>query len=263
MGQPYPGTQAILRAIAVLKRFDDQHPEWTLAELTRALDLNKTTVFRLLSALESEGLIARGSSGETYVLGPELVAMAGYALRNIDLRSLARPTLEKLAETSGETASLEILSGDEMLIIDEIVGGHLVSGVRSIGTRWPLHGTSTGLALLATWSPQQREAYLQRDLAAVTPHTITDPRALRNLLAKFSQQGYALSDEMLEPDLVAIGAPVVNVDGFAEAAISIYGPKSRLNDRCVQIMAAKVRQAASDISASLGYRPLVYEQPQS
>ena len=258
MSQPakaYPGTQSVLRAVAVLKCFDDQKPEWTLAELTRALDLNKTTLFRLLSALESEGLVARGSGGESYVLGPELVAMAGYALRNIDLRFLARSTLEMLAESSGETASLEILSGDEMVIIDEIIGEHLVSGVRSIGTRWPLHGTSTGLALLASWPQQKRDDYFKRELSAITPHTITDPEALKCLLAQFSDQGYALSDEMLETGLVAIGAPIINVDGQAKAAISVYGPKNRLDNENIKMAAGLVRDAAFDLSARLGYRP--------
>jgi DNA-binding IclR family transcriptional regulator len=253
--RPYPGTQSVLRAVAILKCFDDQKPQWSLAELTRALNLNKTTLFRLLSALESEGLVARTSGGERYILGPELVAMAGYALRNMDLRFMARTTLETLAEASGETASLEILSGDEMLIIDEIVGEHLVSGVRSVGTRWPLHGTSTGLALLASWPQKERDDYFRRDLSAITPHTITDPDTLNCLLSRISDQGYALSDEMLEPGLVAIGAPIVNVDGQTKAAISIYGPKNRLDSETIKMVAGMVRDAAVDLSTRLGYRP--------
>ena len=252
--KPYPGTQSVLRAISLLKCFDDEHPEWNLSTLTHALSLNKTTVFRLLSALESEGLVTRGSDGESYILGSEFVAMAGYALRNSDLRSTVRPALEHLAETTSETASLEILSGGEMLIIDEIVGGHLVSGVRSIGTRWPLHGTSTGLAILAAWPSQKRESYLSGDLKAITSRTVTEPKVLRKLLSRFSAQGYALSDEMLEPGLVAIGAPLVNYDQQVEAAISIYGPKSRLDEQHIQMMGVLVRDAASDISAKLGFR---------
>jgi len=252
--KPYPGTQSVLRAVALLKCFDNKHPEWSLSTLTRALGLNKTTVFRLLSALESEGLVTRGSS-DNYILGPELVAMAGYALQNIDLRSSARLTLEHLAKSTSETSSLEILSGSEMLIIDEIVGGHLVSGVRSIGTRWPLYGTSTGLAILAAWPSQKRESYLSGELKAITSRTITEPDVLRNLLSQFSSQGFALSDELLEPGLVAIGAPLISFDGRVEAAISVYGPKSRLNEQRIQLVGVQVRDAASDISARLGFRP--------
>lgn len=255
--KPYPGTQSILRAVALLKCFDDQHAQWSLSDLTRALDLNKTTVFRYLSALESEGLVARNGAGETYVLGPEIVTMAGYALRSIDIRSSARLTLEQLAEETKETASLEIVSGDEILIIDEVVGEHLVSGMRSLGTRWPLHGTSTGLAIMATWPPEKRESFFQGNLDSITPHTVTDPEALHVLLDQFSNQGYAISDEMLEPGLVAIGAPLVNFDGHTEAAISIYGPKSRLDEQRIQSVGILVRDAAEDISSKLGYRSTI------
>ena len=133
--KPYPGTQAVLRAISLLKVFDDEHPQWNLTELAHETGLNKTTTFRLLSALESEGMIARGDSGDNYVLGPEIVVLGGRALRANKLRSISHPKLEQLAAITGETASLEILAGRDMLIIDEVVGEHLVSGVRSIGTR--------------------------------------------------------------------------------------------------------------------------------
>ncbi|MFN2303515.1 MAG: helix-turn-helix domain-containing protein, partial [Anaerolineales bacterium] len=97
--KPYPGTQSVLRAVALLKCFDVEHPQWSLSDLSRELGLNKTTVFRLLSALESESLLSRNERGESYVLGPEILAMAGFALRNIDLRAAARSDLEQLAES--------------------------------------------------------------------------------------------------------------------------------------------------------------------
>lgn len=252
--KPYPGTQSVIRAVALLKCFDEESPEWRLAELSRELGLNKTTVFRLLSALESEGLIARASSGEGYVLGTEIVRLAGHALRSNDLHSLARAELEKLASTTGETASLEILSDGEMLIIDEVAGGHLVSGMRSLGTRWPLHGSSTGLAILAAWPANKRESYLNQDLRPITPRTITDSHVLRAFLDDFAVQGYAVSDEMLELGLVAIGAPIVNFEGCVEAAVSVYGPKSRLDAKQFEVIGALVRESAAAISAKLGYR---------
>jgi IclR family acetate operon transcriptional repressor len=253
--KPYPGTQSVLRAVALLKCFDDEHPQWSLSDLSRKLGLNKTTVFRLLSALESESLLARSEGGETYVLGPEILAIAGFALRNIDLRAAARSDLEKLAESTGETASLEIVSGDEMLIIDEIVGGHLVSGIRSLGTRWPLHGTSTGLSVLAVWPRMKRETYINQDLEPITTHTITEGQVLNDLLDRFADVGYAVSDEMLESGLVAIGAPLFDYNGHAEAAISIYGPKNRLDENRILTVSSQVRDAANNISKKLGYRP--------
>jgi DNA-binding IclR family transcriptional regulator len=261
--KPYPGTQSVLRAVSLLKVFDDEHPEWGLGELARETGLNKTTTFRLLSALESEGLVARNETGDCYVLGPEILVLGGRALRANNLRRVSRAGLETLAVTTGETASLEVLSGTEMLIIDEVMGEHLVSGVRSIGTRWPLHGASTGLALLAFEAEAKREAFLRTALTPITAKTIIDPEILRPLLAEFAEQGYAVADEVLELGLIAIGAPLYNYDGRIVAAISIFGPKMRLAESRVTAVGELVRDTAADISSMLGYRPTYSDRDDS
>lgn len=245
----------MLRAVSLLKVFDDEHPQWNLTELADEAGLNKTTTFRLLSALESEGMVARSETGDSYVLGPEIVVLGGRALRANNLRSVSRPRLEALAAITGETASLEVLSGSDMLTIDEVTGEHLVSGVRSIGTCWPLHGASTGLALLAAWPEHEREVFLRNPLPSITSKTITDPGELRNLLEEIAGQGYAVADEMLELGLIAIGAPLYNYDGRAVAAISIFGPKIRLADDTINAKGKLVLEMAGEISALLGYCP--------
>lgn len=254
--KPYSGTQSVLRAVSLLKLFDDEQPDWNLTDLAHKAGLNKTTTFRLLSALESEGMVARDDRGECYVLGPEIVVLGGRALRTNNLRRVSRSRLEKLAEISGETASLEVMSGGKMLIIDEVMGEHLVTGVRSIGTRWPVHGASTGLALLASWPEDAREAFLQNPLAPLTDSTITDQDDLRACLCQIAKQGYAVADEMLELGLIAIGAPLYDFDGRVVAAISIFGPKNRLADETIEAHGELVRETAGEISALLGYQSL-------
>src|SRR5262245_12218403 len=106
---PYPGTQAVRRAVALLKAFTDEQPEWGLTELARALKLNKTTAYRLLTALEKEGFVAR-SPADAYRLGPEAIALGGRALRSNDLRSVSHAELEWLAQITKETATLEVFA---------------------------------------------------------------------------------------------------------------------------------------------------------
>lgn len=251
--KPYPGTQAVLRAVSLLKAFDDERAERSLSELAQHVGLNKTTVFRLLSALESEGLVARSSDG--YTLGPEIVVLGGRALRGNDLRALTRPALEMLAAHSGETASLETLVQGEILIIDEVLGEHFVGGTRSLGMRMPIHVTSTGLAILAHLPERELAPYLQRPLEAITPHTITDPVALRAELARVRDRGCAITDETLEIGLLAIGAPLRNHDGRVQAAISVFGPKTRLFGQRVVEIEHLLQETAATISAQLGYKP--------
>lgn len=251
----YPGTQAVQRAMALLKAFNDEHPAWGLSALARETGLNKTTAHRLLSALEREGMLGRAADGDRYVLGPEVVVLGGRALRANNLRAVARPELEQLAEETRETASLEILSGGEMLVIDEIVGGHLMSGVPDLGSRWPLHASSTGLAVLAYLPDEMAAGLLPRTLTPVTTATITGRVALRAELACIRERGYSVADETLEVGLVAIAAPIFDHDGHVVAALSIAGPKLRVTVDRISVIGDYVRRAAADISALLGYKP--------
>jgi DNA-binding IclR family transcriptional regulator len=83
--EPYSGTQAVQRAVLLLKLFSDARPEWGLTELAKAAGLNKTTVYRLLTALASEGLVARSKATDAYRLGPEAIALGARAIRSNDL----------------------------------------------------------------------------------------------------------------------------------------------------------------------------------
>jgi IclR family transcriptional regulator, acetate operon repressor len=253
--QAYPGTQAVGRAMALLKAFDDDHPAWGLSELACETGLNKSTAHRLLAAWEREGMVGRAADGERYVLGPEIVVLGGRALRANNLRDVARPELERLASGTGETASLEILAGQEMLVIDEIVGGHLMSGVPDLGSRWPLHASSTGLVTLAFLPDEEARSLLPVTLRPVTGCTLTSRADLCRELDVIRARGYSIGDETLEIGLVAIAAPVFNHDGRVVAAISIAGPKLRVTPECVPVIGEQVRAASDCISARLGYRP--------
>jgi len=254
--QPYPGTQSVLRAMSLLKAFDDEQYEWGLAELAQEVGLNKTTTYRLLTALESEGMVARRPSGETYILGPEIVVLGGRALRNNDLRSLAKPELEKMAAASGETATLEIVSGeDHVLIIDEVIGNHLVGSSQSLGTRWLMFATSTGLAMLAYLPEERVDAVLAKPLPQLTAKTVTDTAVLHQELAKTRQRGYSFVQEWLEEGLLVVGAPLFNHDGQVVAAISLGAPAIRFTPDRMSEMGELVKKTAQCISVKLGYRP--------
>ncbi|HET6617037.1 MAG TPA: IclR family transcriptional regulator [Gemmatimonadota bacterium] len=249
--KPYAGTQSVRRAIALLKVFSDDRPDWGLTEIARAARLNKTTAYRLLTALEAEGMVARSSDGEAWRLGAGAIALGALALRSNDLVSVARPELELLVRDTGETATLEVLVGNEVLILDGAEGPSLVGASTEIGTRWPAHATSTGKVLLSHARPALRRA---RRLRKLTPRTITDPERLDRELETVRARGWASAIEELETGYVAIGAPILGHDGSAVAAISIGGPAARLNRDRLQELAARVVQAAERTSRRLGAR---------
>lgn len=251
--KPYEGTQAVVRALSVLKSFSDDRPIWTLAGLSRALNLNKTTVYRLLTALESEGLVRRDSAADTYALGPEMVLLGARAMRSYPLREVCKPDLKALAESSRETATLEILTGKDVLILDEAKGVHLISSVQSIGTRWPAFATSTGKSILAYLPPEEAANILRGTLHQYTPKTITDPERLRREFAEIKRRGYAIADEALELGFRAVGSPLFQHDGSVVAAISIGGPSARMTLERLPEFGRLVSRMAAQISERLGY----------
>jgi DNA-binding IclR family transcriptional regulator len=228
-----------------------------LSDLADGLGLHKTTVFRLLGALERAEFVVRDDERQRYQLGPALLRLATQARRASGLHDAARAELEALAHDIGETATLEVLVGNEVLILDEVHGRFLVGGAPEVGKRWPAHATSTGKVLLAAAMEEgqrggsTRRAPLGR-LARLGPGTITTRAALERELGKVRRAGYAVGLEELEPGFIAIGAPVRNAHGHTVAAVSVGGPKARLGGARLRTAVARVRHAADRISRRLG-----------
>jgi DNA-binding IclR family transcriptional regulator len=248
----YPGTQAVRRAIAVIKALSSARGKMPLAALARATNLNKTTAFRILSALESEGMVERdGVAG--YGLGPELCMLGGRADSYSDLSAVGRDHLPALAAATGETASLEILVDRDVLIVEEAMGAYMLGLRPSVGSRWPAHATATGKALLAHLSDAHLSGLLSSRLPKLTPRTIVDPQTLARELARVRQRGYSTNIEELEPDFVALGAPVRRWDGRVVAAVSIGGPRGRLPNRRLATYAKQLITVADRMSSELGF----------
>ncbi|HKN57718.1 MAG TPA: IclR family transcriptional regulator, partial [Gemmatimonadaceae bacterium] len=214
------GTRAVVRAITVLKALGRSTSAYGVTELGTATGLSKATVFRLLGALENEGMVARDASTGTYRLGPELISLGASALSTTDLRAITHDELVRLTDESGETTTLEILHHREVVVLDEVQGHFLFSAAPEIGRSWPAHATSTGKVLLAMTSPSPA----LRRLAKFASRTITSKAALGRELARVRQHEYAIAIDELEPGLVAMAAPIRNHLGYVIAALSLNGP---------------------------------------
>jgi len=254
--QPIPGTQSIRRAMSLLKTFTDAQPEWGLADLAQKVGLNKTTAYRLMSALEHDGMVARDLHTGSYRLGLGAIMLGGTALRTNDLHIASHKELEKLAADIGESAALEILVDCDVLIVDQVAGAHVLAAAQEISTRWPAHATSTGKVLLAYLSGLRCDELLSTPLVRFTKHTITDLADLHVELAQVRLQGYATVHGELELRFVAAAAPIFNHNADVIAAVSIGGPSDRLQTAQLKHIISQVVQAAERISQRLGYMSL-------
>ncbi len=251
--EPYPGTQAVRRALSLLKAFAGADPELGLSDLAKKVGLNRTTVYRLLTALESEGFVVRHGESDGYRLGPMAIVLGKWALRANDLRSVSHDELVALAQQTRETATLEVLRGQQILILDEVLGTHLVGATPSVDTLWPVHATSTGKAILAQLPAAARRAALSLPLERFTEQTIPSPEMLEEELARIRAQGYATAFEELEQGYAAVSAPIFDLNGQVVAAISVGGPSVRLTRARLAALAPTVQAAARRISQRLGY----------
>lgn len=253
------GAQSVHRAIGLLKLFGTRQSEWTLNELVEATQLNKTTVFRLLAALEHEGLLER-TEQNNYQLGPEMVALGGWAMENNNLVTVSEPLLKDLVLRVNERTTLEqpIQNGDgswSMLGLLAIRSNHRITVSQIYGTRLPIHATSTGKAYLAHLPKDEQVSIL--DQTAIETFTQTTKVSKNSLLTEFDQireRGYATALGELEDGLFATGTPLFNHRGDPIAAISMEGPTSRVDEARLHELAQELMQTAGDISMRLGWR---------
>lgn len=224
---PPQGAQAALRALRLLKLFTREKPELQLAEISGLAGLNKTTTHRLLQALHSESMLDRNPADGAYRLGPALMALGVQALSSNDLRLRARPLLNRLAKETGETATLEVPIDDTMLILDEVTGSHFVGAAGNVGTRWPIHATSTGKALIAF--DEQGLNRLGERLASLTSQTITERSQLEEQLWEIRRRGFAETVDELEEGFSGVAAVIRGGMGQVLGALSVCGPTQRLS----------------------------------
>ncbi len=245
--RPPQGAQAALRALRLLKLFTIERPEMSLAEISQRSGLNKTTTHRLLRALQSESLIDRNPVTNGYNLGAGLMALGVQALASSELRRRVRPLLKTLARESGETATLEVPVEDSMLILDEVTGDPVMAAAGNIGTRWPIHATSTGKAWIAfDRSGMDRIADC---LEPFTARTLTTKDQFRPQISYIRRRGYAVTVDELEEGFTAVGTVIRGALGDVEGAVSIGGPTQRFSAARLAALGTSLCKAAARLNA--------------
>lgn len=239
--------QSADKAMAILSAFDEGREDLGVSELAAELGTHKSTVSRLLATLERRGLVRR--VGDRFAPGPELARLGGLAVRGITLVEAGRPTLERLAERTGETVNLAVREGVRALNVLQVDADHFVGVTDWTGRAAPLHATANGKALLAFGGEQ-----LPGRLSKLTTHTIVDRSDLRAELARSRTAGFAVAVEELEVGLNAVAAPVFDASGSCIAAVSVSGPAYRLPEPKLPAVGELCAAAAAEISRRLGYR---------
>ena len=243
--------QSLERGLAVIRAFDAQHPALTLSEVAVATGLSRAAARRFLLTLVDLGYV--GSDGREFSLRPRVLELGHAYLSSLSLPELAEPHLKRLAAEVGESASVAVLDGQDIVYVGRVATSRIMSAAIGVGTRFPAFATSMGRAILGSLPPAAREAFLATvELPRLTPHTVADVAALRTELELVPAQGYALVDQELEEGLRSIAAPLRDAAGAVIAAVNVSAPVRRgdVADILSDILPALLR-AASDIEADL------------
>jgi DNA-binding IclR family transcriptional regulator len=245
---------SIDRAVRIFELLAHSHRGLSLSEISRTLGLPKSSVYLLLATLEKNGYLQKNAQTARYCFGLKLISLSRSALENLDLRQVARPFLQKLAQEVRLTVHLGVLERGEAVIIDKIEPPGLVKVATWIGRRLDVNCTGVGKALIA-YMP--KAAFDQQITAkTLTKHndrSIVSIAALKKELLQVRELGYAFDDEEDEIGLRCIGAPIFGNSREVVAALSVSGTVTQIPMENVSDLGKKVRQTADAISSSLGF----------
>ncbi len=249
LSPPVQRAAALLRQIAGGDRVDN------MSRTARALDINRTTLLRLLHTLHAEQFIEPDGERGGWRIGIGLIGLAAQAFYSQDLVQAAVGAADRLVENFGLSAHLAVLDGREVVFVLRRTPNLFIASNIRVGSRLPAHAANLGRIILAHLPDEQVERlYRNRTMPAVTAHTPTTLAQLRRRLQEDREAGLAWSDGYVEAGLISVAAAVFDATGSPVAALNVSGRSSDFEGQRERIGAA-LRDAAESISRRLGWHP--------
>jgi DNA-binding IclR family transcriptional regulator len=243
--------QPVLKAMQVLQLVCEAPEPVTLNQLVRGAGLPKTTVFRYLKTLATIGLVEHDAEADRYRPGLGLWRLSHASGPYETLKQLCKPYMKRLRQRFSETINLGVLSGGEVFYLDVLESERSLRMQSTIGAADPVHSTSLGKVFLAFSRPERRDLLIPKDLARLTPNTITDRAALIEQLEIIRTTGYAIEIGENEEGSYCIAAPIRDGRDVAIAAISLSAPISRYDEGARQAICAGLISATGEIGRAL------------
>lgn len=243
---------AVRKALEILCQFSAAHLAHSVSDLSRSLDMPKSTAYNLLRTLERLDFLRQDPIDRRYRLGPRVFDLGLLYSHKSSLVSVAYPYMLKLAEHTRETVKLGVPSNGEVLILAAIESPFQLHTRGDEGLRAPLHCTGLGKAILSTFEDEAVSEVIEgRGLRPLMPNTITDLDRLLVELAGIRVRGYTLDVEENEVGVVCAAAPVTDSAHDTAAALSVSAPASRMDLTQLKACAELVARTSKLIAASL------------
>lgn len=243
----------VAKALELLDLFTRTRPRIGLSELARLSGQNKATCYRLMAALQGYGLVEQTGQGREYRLGPAVLRLAALREESVPMKDAAQPILDRLAESTGETAHLSMMMGERLQLLNFAYSQRHGTRVTMADTdTLPFHATSSGIAVLALLPAELRDRVLAAPMVRLTPLTDTDPASIRARLDRFRADGVAESAGGFETDVHSLAVPVFDAAGDCAGAVAVAAPAARMDDALRALIRAEVMRAGVDITRIWG-----------
>lgn len=246
--------QSVDRALSILEAISNYNEGLGITEISEKLGLHKSTVHRLLATLIYKDYVVQDKSTNKYRLTMKLFELGNKKREGLDILSASKAYTKELMRSVNEVVHLVIRDNNDIVYIDKVEADNTIRMASTIGKRAPLYCTSVGRAMIAFLDEKEiEEIWKSSKIEKLTKNTITDLEVFKKELKTIRRKGYAQDDEENELGVRCVGAPIFNLHGEVEGAISISGPSIRVTKARAEKIAKEVKKYSDMISKELGY----------
>lgn len=239
------------RVFAILEFMDSSQRRWTISEISRRLELPKSSTHILMLTLERLGYIARDPGSRKFSLSFKLSSLGHSVLKDMLLPKVATPFMRSMAQSVRLTVNLAILEQGQAIYVQKVDGPGFVRFDIYVGKRTNLHCTAVGKVLLAHSSSQVQRAYLSRTtFIRHTKRTIASSPELMRELSNIVDRGWAMDDQEEELDVRCLAVPVFGQDGGVIASLGISGTVGQIADDTIENLVSQMKEVAHHIQAA-------------
>jgi IclR family KDG regulon transcriptional repressor len=238
---------SVVKTLRVLEAFSAERQELSTIELSRLLEMDKSSVSRIVVTLQHHGYLNKNTLNGKYRLGAKFIDLGNQVLNRydrLDIGEIAAPFLRQLSDTVEEVVHLGILDNQDVVTLKKMNGGQIVTVDTKVGGRYPAYACALGKVLLAGLSDEKRRQVLGRKpLVPRTPNTIVEIPSLLEEIDSVGKLGYAFEYEESFLGICCVAAPIKSPGGEVLAALSVTIPKQRSGEGRMQ----EIRGHATDI----------------
>ncbi|NGN39796.1 IclR family transcriptional regulator [Mesorhizobium sp. CGMCC 1.15528] len=244
--------QALDRALRILALVAEGNG-LSLSEVAASSGLAPSTAYRMLTTLESHGMVEFEKTEQLWSIGVETYRMGSAFLRRRKLVDRARIVMQDLMEKTGETANLGVAEDDCVVFVSQVETHQAIRAFFRPGTRSSFHASGIGKAILAHLAPERVAVIIRKaGLEAYTPKTLASAPALTRDLDEIRTRGWSVDDEERHPGMRCIAAAIFNEFGEPVGGVSVSGPTVRVTPERLAQIGPLVQDAALQITKMIG-----------